>query len=116
MVPSHIKALPEPSIGGRIRDSLPWYPFILVNLIVFLTFNLVPWLSMFRNALFKTDLLSYSEFVGLGHFGDMVTDERLHQALKNTVLFALIYVPPIVFVSLFVAILVNQKLRGMRFF
>ena len=116
MVPSHIKALPEPGIGRRIRNSLPWYPFIFVNLVVFLTFNLVPWLSMFRNALFKTDLLSYSEFVGLGNFGDMVTDERLHQALKNTVLFALIYVPPIVFMSLFVAILVNQKLRGMRFF
>ncbi len=46
----------------------------------------------------------------------MVTDERLQQALKNTLLFALICVPPIVFVSLFVAILVNQKLRGMRFF
>lgn len=71
---------------------------------------------MFRNALFKTDLLSYSEFVGLGNFGDMVTDQRLHQALKNTILFALLYVPPIVVVSLVVAILVNQKLRGMRFF
>lgn len=116
MVPSYIKPLPEPGLWRRIRDSLPWYPFILVNLVVFLTFNLVPWLSMFRNALFKTDLLSYSEFVGLGNFGDMVTDQRLHQALKNTILFALLYVPPIVVVSLVVAILVNQKLRGMRFF
>ncbi len=98
IVPSHIKALPEPGIGRRIRDSLPWYLFIFVNLVVFLTFNLVPWLSTFGNALYKTDLLSYSEFVGLGHLGDMVTDERLHQALKNTLLFALIYVPPIVFV------------------
>ncbi len=116
MVPSHVKAVPAAGLGRRIRDSLPWYPFILINLVVFLTFNLIPWLSMFRNALYKTDLLSYSEFVGLGHFGDMVSDERLHQALKNTVLFALLYVPPIVFVSLVVAILVNQRLRGMRFF
>lgn len=116
MATSPIKALPASDMGRRIKESLPWYPFILVNLVVFLTFNLVPWLSMFRNALYKTDLLSYSEFVGLGHFGDMVADERLHQALKNTALFALLYVPPIVFVSLVVAILVNQRLRGMRFF
>jgi len=116
MAPSSIKALPASDMGRRIKESLPWYPFILVNLVVFLTFNLVPWLSMFRNALYKTDLLSYSEFVGLGHFGDMVADERLHQALKNTALFALLYVPPIVCVSLVVAILVNQRLRGMRFF
>lgn len=102
--------------GRRIRDSLPWYPFIVINLLVFLTFNLFPWLSMFRNALYRTDLLSYSDFVGLGHFVDMLSDGLLHQALRNTVAFALLYVPPIVVVSLVVAILVNQKLKGMRFF
>lgn len=100
----------------RIRESLPWYPFILINLAVFVIFNLVPWLSMFRNALFETDLLSHSEFVGLGHFREMLSDKLLHQALRNTLLFALLYVPPIVSVSLLVAILVNQRLRGMRFF
>lgn len=100
----------------RILKSLPWYPFILVNLVVFITFNLVPWLSMFRNALYKTDLLSHSEFVGLGNFAEMASDERFHLALKNTLLFALLYVPPIVVASLGVAILVNQRLRGMKFF
>ncbi len=100
----------------RILQSLPWYPFILINLAVFIIFNLVPWLSMFRNALYKTDLLSHSEFVGAGNFVEMVIDERFHLALKNTFLFALLYVPPIVAASLVVAILVNQRLRGMKFF
>ena len=108
--------LPPRARMKRLRQSLPWYPFILVNLVVFVTFNLVPWLSMFRNALYKTDLLSYSEFVGLGNFADMFSDELFHLALRNTLLFALLYVPPIVAVSLIIAILVNQRLRGMKFF
>ena len=108
--------LPQRARMKRLRQSLPWYPFILVNLVVFVTFNLAPWLSMFRNALYKTDLLSYSEFVGLGNFADMFSDELFHLALRNTLLFALLYVPPIVAVSLIIAILVNQRLRGMKFF
>ncbi len=106
----------QDSFSQRLLQSLPWYPFILVNLVVFVTFNLVPWLSMFRNALYKTDLLSHSEFVGIGNFIEMVHDERFHLALQNTGLFALLYVPPIVVVSLGVSILVNQRLRGMKFF
>lgn len=103
-------------VWKRLVKSLPWYPFILINLAVFLTFNLLPWLSMFRNAMFKTDLLSHSEFVGFGNFVEMLSDDLLHLALKNTLLFALLYVPPIVAVSLVVAILVNQRLKGMKFF
>lgn len=108
--------LPQRARMKRLRQSLPWYPFILVNLVVFVTFNLAPWMSMFRNALYKTDLLSHSEFVGLGNFADMFSDELFHLALRNTLLFALLYVPPIVAVSLIIAILVNQRLRGMKFF
>lgn len=108
--------LPQRARMKRLRQSLPWYPFILANLVVFVTFNLAPWLSMFRNALYKTDLLSHSEFVGLGNFADMFSDELFHLALRNTLLFALLYVPPIVAVSLIIAILVNQRLRGMKFF
>ncbi|MXZ23589.1 MAG: sugar ABC transporter permease [Caldilineaceae bacterium SB0665_bin_21] len=104
------------ALTKRILKSLPWYPFIIINLVVFVVFNLWPWLSMFQTATFKTDLLSHREFVGLDNFVKMAGDELLHLALKNTFLFALLYVPPLVVVSLLVAILVNQKLRGMKFF
>ena len=100
----------------RLRRSLPWYPFIIVNTVVFLVFNLVPWISMFRYSVLKTDLLSTREFVGLDHFVRMLSDAKLHKAMLNTVWFTAMYIPLLVAVSLGVAVLVNRPLRGMKTF
>jgi ABC-type sugar transport system permease subunit len=100
----------------RLKNSLPWYPFILVNIVVFIVFNFVPWIIMFETSLYETDLLSSKEFAGLGNVVRMLQDEHLHRALINTFNYALLYVPFMVAVSLFVAILVNQHLPGMKFF
>jgi ABC-type sugar transport system permease subunit len=100
----------------RLKNSLPWYPFILVNIIVFVVFNFVPWIIMFETSLYETDLLSTKEFAGLGNVTRMLQDEHLHRALINSLQYAFMYVPLMVAVSLFVAILVNQHLPGMKFF
>ena len=100
----------------RLRRSLPWYPFIIVNTVIFLVFNLVPWISMFRYSVLKTDLLSTREFVGLEHFVRMLSDAKLHKAMLNTVWFTTMYIPLLVAVSLGVAVLVNRPLRGMKTF
>lgn len=100
----------------RLRRSLPWYPFIIVNTLVFVIFNFVPWISMFRYSVLKTDLLSTREFIGLDHFVTMLTDAKLHKAMINTVWFTVMYIPLLVAVSLGVAVLVNRPLRGMKAF
>lgn len=100
----------------RLRRSLPWYPFIIVNAVIFIIFNLVPWISMFRYSVLKTDLLSTREFVGLQHFATMLSDAKLHKAMVNTVWFTVMYIPLLVAVSLGVAVLVNRPLRGMKTF
>lgn len=100
----------------KLKKSLPWYPFILVNIIVFVIFNLVPWVSMFGYSVLKTDLLSTSEFVGLDHFVRMLSDAKLHKAMINTFWFTFMYIPLLVGVSFVVAVLVNRPLRGMKMF
>ncbi len=100
----------------RLRRSLPWYPFIIVNIVVFVVFNLVPWISMFRFSVLETDLLSTREFIGMGHFVNMLTDAKLHKALLNTVWFTIMYIPLLVALSLGAAVLVNRPLRGMMAF
>lgn len=100
----------------RIMRSLPWYPFIAVNILVFVVFNFVAWISLFQTSVFETDLLSTREFVGLDNFTRMLEDTQLHRALLNTVQFALMYVPLLFILSLIAAILVNRPLAGMRFF
>ncbi|HXF60696.1 MAG TPA: sugar ABC transporter permease [Caldilineaceae bacterium] len=100
----------------RVLRSLPWYPFILINIVVFLVFNFIPWLSMFQTAFYETDLLSTRTFVGLDNFTRMATDQQLHRATLNTVYFTVMYVSLLMVLSLFVAILVNRPLPGMKLF
>jgi len=107
---------PASRFRKELKRSLPWYPFIIVNIIVFSVFNLVPWLSMFSISMFKTDLLSTSEFVGVSHFVNMLSDAKLHKSLINTFWFTLMYIPLLVAVSFVIAVLVNRPLWGMKAF
>jgi ABC-type sugar transport system permease subunit len=100
----------------RIIRSLPWYPFIAVNILVFIIFNFIAWISLFQTSVFETDLLSTREFVGLDNFLRILEDQHFHRALWNTFLFAVMYVPLLCAISLSVAILVNRPLAGMHFF
>ena len=100
----------------RLKSSLPWYPFIIVNIVVLVVFNLVPWISMLGLSVQKTDMLTPSEFVGLGNYVSMLHDRHLGRALRNTFQYLLMYVPLMVATSLAVAILVNRQLLGMKFF
>jgi multiple sugar transport system permease protein len=83
---------------------------------VLVVFNLVPWISMIELSLYKTDMLSTREFVALGNYSGMLQDEHLHRAIRNTFQYVLMYVPVLVAISLFVAILVNRQMLGMKFF
>lgn len=103
-------------LSKRIKRSLPWYPFIAVNLLVFIIFNFVAWISLFQTSVFETDLLSTREFVGLDNFLRILEDEHFHRALWNTLLFTVMYLPLLCAISLGVAILVNRPLPGMHFY
>ncbi|NPV06936.1 MAG: sugar ABC transporter permease [Anaerolineae bacterium] len=121
-----MRAGTTPAVGARttqghrtlryLRHSVAWYPFILVNAVVFAVFNLVPWISMIEISLRDTDLLSRNEFVGLSNYVTLVQDQLLRRALTNTFAYLLMYVPAVLAVSLFVAILVNRKLVGVKLF
>lgn len=67
-------------------------------------------------SLFKWDLLTPPEFVGVKNFTDLATDTSFHEALSNTVRFSFIYVPLVIASSLFVALLLNRKIRFVSFF
>ncbi len=67
-------------------------------------------------SLFKWDLLTTPEFIGLKNFTDLTTDKSFLEALGNTVRFSFIYVPLVIASSLFVAMLLNRKIHFVSFF
>ncbi len=64
----------------------------------------------------KWDLLTSPVWVGLKNYIALFTNEAFKEALSNTLKFTLLYVPGVVIVSLFVAVLLNRKIRGLTIF
>lgn len=57
-----------------------------------------------------------NEFVGLGHYQQLLTSEEFSKSMKGTFLFVLYTVPAEIIISLFLAIIASEKLKGIGFF
>jgi len=62
------------------------------------------------------DLLTPPTWAGLENYAALFNDAKLWLALTNTIKFSLLYVPAVVIVSMFIAILLNRKIRGVSVF
>lgn len=99
------------------KRTLIAYSFILPNLAGFFIFTFVP--IVFSVVLSFCEWNSGSEikFVGLNNYIRMFTrDSSFWNALKNTIYYTVVTVPVTMAVSLFLAITLNQKLKGLYFF
>jgi multiple sugar transport system permease protein len=64
----------------------------------------------------KWDLLTPPTWAGLVNYIDLVKDPKMLLSLTNTIKFTAIYVPGVVIVSLFAAVLMNRKIHGVGLF
>lgn len=98
------------------KNTLIAWSFIAPNFIGFLIFTLVPVVFSFILAFMKWDSFSTPEFVGLQNFTRMLSDDTFWLSLKNTFLYTIGVVPLTLVCSLGLAILLNQKIKGVKFF
>jgi len=100
----------------ELKRSWTWYLFLLPNLITFLIFNLFVWGFLIFLSFTSWDLIGARALVGLENYQRLLGDPVFLIALENTTLYTLMFVLPVAAVSLGVAMLANQPLRGMYFF
>ena len=62
------------------------------------------------------DLLSAPVWAGIQNYVALFTNEKFLVSLTNTIKFSAMYVPGVVIVSMFVAILLNRKIKGVTIF
>ncbi|MCX6048982.1 MAG: sugar ABC transporter permease [Chloroflexi bacterium] len=97
----------------RAREELIAYLLISPWIIGFLVFTLGALIFSLVISFYNTDLMSPAKFIGLGNYKEMFTDDELFwKALKVTSLYTLGVVPLQIIFGLFVALLLNQKIRG----
>ena len=98
------------------KNTMIAWSFIAPNFIGFLIFTLVPVVFSLILAFMKWDSFSTPEFVGLQNFTRMLSDDTFWLSLKNTFLYTIGVVPLTLVCSLGLAILLNQKIKGVKFF
>jgi multiple sugar transport system permease protein len=93
------------------------YAFIAPALLHLLVFALVPMGYAFYVSLHKWQIFKPEKaMVGLDNYSYALQEDAFRNAMWNSLKFALMSVPLGMFVALLVAILVNQKLRGVTVF
>ena len=78
-------------------------------------FRLGPVVWSFFLSFQKYNPFQGGEWVGLANYLELVGDKDFHQVFRNTLFFTLLYMPFGVIVSLLLAVLVNNKLKGVVF-
>ncbi len=104
--------------GLRVRHRLTPYLFLLPALLVLGLTVFWPALQAFYLSFtrYQYDLTQPPQWVGLANLLRLWSDPVFWQAFRNTLLYLIGVVPILVVVPLGLAILVNQKLRGIRWF
>jgi multiple sugar transport system permease protein len=85
--------------------------FLLPYLLVFIVFRFGPSVAGLFVAFTKWNIVGKATFVGLDNFTKMFHDPNFYIALKNTMVFLLMTLPPLVIFSLLLAVILNQKIR-----
>jgi len=100
----------------RADKTIAFWLFISPWLIGFLVFTVGPMASSIYVSLTSWDLITPPTFVGFANYSEALRDPRVAQALKVTLLYAVISVPLQTVLAFVVALLMNVDLPGIRFF
>jgi ABC-type sugar transport system permease subunit len=99
----------------RLRSLSP-YVWVLPALIIYAVFKLGPLIGGLYLSLLRWDGIEDAKFIGLTNFQRMFEDEKLGPALLNNLQYALGTVVGKTVLALFLALLLNQALRGRAFY
>ena len=98
-----------------LRALIPFLYLLPAALIIFV-FRFLPMLYAFRVSFYRWGMAGAERFLGFGNYLAIIKDANFWQAFGNTIYFSIGVVPTSLFFSLFIALLLHRKIRGMRFF
>ncbi|AFY74428.1 permease component of ABC-type sugar transporter [Synechococcus sp. PCC 7502] len=99
----------------KINKLIP-YLFLLPALLAFGITAFLPIIQALYLSFTNYDLINKPNFIGWQNYINLGSDRLFWQVLLNTIIYLVCAVPLLIVIPLFLAILVNQKLRGMQLF
>jgi multiple sugar transport system permease protein len=102
---------------ARRSEALAGYAMIAVPMLLFLVLQIGSVFYAVFISLWKWNVRSGPvDFRGLGNYEALLSDAIFHRAIQNSVYYAVVWVPLTMAIGLFLAVIVNQKIRGQTFF
>jgi len=104
-------------VGERGWRKTGWVLlFLLPSLSGLAVFSLTPIVASLGLTLFDWDLLTPPRFIGLDNFSELFTSDDFWAALGHTLYFIIGYIPLVLVLALGLALILNQKLRGLMLY
>ena len=100
----------------RFRLTLSLYSWLIPAIVLYFVFKIAPILGGLVLSLLRWDGVEEPVYVGLQNFQRMALDDKLIPALLNNVQYAVISVTGKILLSLILALLLHQSLRGRAFY
>ncbi|MDZ5471464.1 sugar ABC transporter permease [Bacillus sp. 31A1R] len=107
----------EKTIARKIKWKKRLIPFGFLSpvLVIFSLFMFIPVVFALYMSFHQWGMIGNPEFVGIENYVRLLQDPLFWISVKNTIIFSL-SVPFKVGIALFIAVLLNQKIKGLAFF
>jgi len=102
--------------GERGAEMLTGFALIAIPMVIYATMYFGAMIYAAYISLWRWGLRGARDFLGFENYEDILTDAIFWKAVTNTVHYVVLWVPLTMALGLFLAIIVNQKLRGQTFF
>jgi multiple sugar transport system permease protein len=101
----------------KIRRNIIGWLFILPWFLGFLIFTLGPFITSLWLSFTDWELIGAANWVGVRNYATLfIEDQRFAKTLFNSIYFTVFYVPLTLVLAFFLAILLNEQVRGRAFF
>ena len=120
-----MSAVATPGKPGRVQhglraerrsEAIAGYVLILVPIVLFLVLNIGQIFYALYISFWDWGTRGPREFLGIGNYQSLLSDPIFWKAIQNTLYYAILVVPLQMALGLFLAVIVNQKIRGQTFF
>ena len=92
------------------------YLYLLPVIVILFVFHVFPIFMALGVSFYEWDLIGSPEFVGTGNYTRLFDDPMFWKSIWNTIYYAAVSIPLTIFLSMGIAILLNNPIKGLGFY
>jgi multiple sugar transport system permease protein len=105
-----------PGFSAERKQAIAGYLFVLPAMLIFFVFTLLPVVYAGYLSFTNYDVFTRQDWIGAVNYQYVLEDELFWRALQNTLYYTAASIPISMALGLVVALLLNQKLKGLGFY